>query len=153
MLRLFITIISLITYLGSYSISEEKRQDLNVLHAMEQELTRSIKKLELEDYIKPYFISYLIKDNEINQIIGRYGAIMLSENDRSRQLFVDVRVGDYDFDNSDNGKSGGSKDVFGKSHIPIDNDIDAIRSIIWQATDSAYKKSLTQYFNKKAKNV
>lgn len=137
----------------SYLFAKESRHDLSVLTAMEQELNRSMKELKLEDYDKPYFISYLIKENTVNQIMAKFGALILSEKSKTRELFVDVRVGDYQLDNSVNGKSGSRLSYKRSSLLPIENDIDAIRAVIWQITDDTYKKSLTQYFNKKAKKV
>lgn len=137
----------------SYLFAKESRHDLSVLTAMEQELNRSMKELKLEDYDKPYFISYLIKENTVNQIMAKFGSLILSEKSKTRELFVDVRVGDYQLDNSVNGKSGSSSSYKRSSLLPIENDIDAIRAVIWQITDDTYKKSLTQYFNKKAKKI
>ncbi len=137
----------------SYLFAKESRHDLSVLTAMEQELNRSMKELKLEDYDKPYFISYLIKENTVNQIMAKFGSLILSEKSKTRELFVDVRVGDYQLDNSVNGKSGSSSSYKRGRLLPIENDIDAIRAVIWQITDDTYKKSLTQYFNKKAKKV
>jgi len=148
-------IITLLILFISQSVlfGKQSRSDLTVLTAMEQELKRSMKELKLEDYDKPYFMSYLIKENTVNQIMAKFGSLILSENSKSRELFVDVRVGDYQFDNSVNGKSGSSSSYKRNTLLPIENDIDAIRAIIWQITDDTYKKSLTQYFNKKAKKV
>jgi TldD protein len=133
--------------------AESKRSDAVVLNAMGEELIRSREKLKLDDFEAPYFISYQIKDNTFYSIKGKYGAIIESDKERSRRLFVDVRVGDYEFDNSILGKSGGNLTSFDASFIPIDNNIDAIRTVLWQATDATYKSALTQYFNKKASYV
>lgn len=144
---------SILLITQSYLFAKESRHDLSVLTAMEQELNRSMKELKLEDYDKPYFISYLIKENTVNQIMAKFGSLILSERSKTRKLFVDVRVGDYQLDNSVNGKSGSSSSYKRSSLLPIENDIDAIRAVIWQITDDTYKKSLTQYFNKKAKKI
>ncbi len=155
-LYLFVLILGLLFSLTKASISAVQakgRSDYIVLQAMEDELMRSQEKLKLEGYETPYFISYQIKDNEYYSIKGKYGAIASSENDRIRRLFVDVRVGNYDFDNSIKGRSGGGVPFHGASDVPVDNDPDAIRAALWQATDLAYKGALTQYFNKKANNV
>ncbi|MBI4228629.1 MAG: TldD/PmbA family protein [Deltaproteobacteria bacterium] len=152
-LRVLSIIIFSLFLIPSISVSESKRGDNVVLNAMEQELNRSWKKLRLDGYEAPYFISYQIKDNAFYIIKGKYGAVIELGNDRTRRLFVDVRVGDYEFDNSILGKSGGSAASFDSSIIPLDNDIDSIRAVLWQATDAAYKDALTQYFNKKAENV
>ncbi len=155
-LYLFLLILGLFFLLTEASISAvqaKDRSDYIVLQAMEDELMRSQEKLKLEGYETPYFISYQIKDNEYYSIKGKYGAIASSENDRIRRLFVDVRVGNYDFDNSIKGRSGGGAPFHDASDVPVDNDPDAIRAALWQATDLAYKGALTQYFNKKANNV
>ncbi|MFB3147196.1 MAG: TldD/PmbA family protein [Thermodesulfobacteriota bacterium] len=155
-LYLFLLILGLFFSFTKVSISAvqaKDRSDYIVLQAMEDELMRSQEKLKLEGYETPYFISYQIKDNEYYSIKGKYGAIASSENDRIRRLFVDVRVGNYDFDNSIRGRSGGGAPFHDASDVPVDNDPDAIRAALWQATDLAYKGALTQYFNKKANNV
>lgn len=120
---------------------------------MSDELTRSMAKLRLEGYEDPYFISYQIKDNTFYEIEAKYGAVVSSSNNRLRRLFVDVRVGDYEFDNSVKGRSGGALPFSGASSVPIDDDPDAIRTVLWQVTDYAYKDALTQYLNKKAGHV
>lgn len=130
-----------------------QRSDTVVLTAMRDELERSQKKLKLEGYEDPYFISYQIKDNSFFSIEGKYGAIVSSDKSRIRRLFVDVRVGDYRFDNSMKGRSGGGIPFDGASSVPLDNDPDAIRTALWQVTDYAYKEALAQYLNKKAVNV
>ena len=128
----------------------EERGDITVINAMSDELGRSQKKLKLEGYEAPYFISYQIKDNAYTSIQGKYGAIVDSDTNRIRRLYVDVRVGDYEFDNSVRGRSGGLVPFHDASSVPLDNDPDAIRAVLWQATDHAYKEALTQDFNKKA---
>lgn len=130
-----------------------RRSDALVLDAMSDELTRSMGKLRLEGYEDPYFISYQIKDNNFYEIEAKYGAVVSSTKNRIRRLFVDVRVGDYEFDNSIKGRSGGGLPFSGSSSVPIDDDPDAIRTVLWQVTDYAYKDALTQYLNKKAGHV
>lgn len=154
--NLYIPTLLLILFIPFLTVSvaeESERTDLIVLQAMEAELNRSQNELKLEDYETPYFISYQIKDNEFYSIKGKYGAIVSSDNDRIRRLYVDVRVGDYDFDNSIKGRSGGRAPFHDAFNVPLDDDPDAIRAALWQVTDHAYKEALTQYFNKKANNV
>ncbi|MGH7807297.1 MAG: TldD/PmbA family protein [Thermodesulfobacteriota bacterium] len=150
-----LSILLIILCASSHSNGEakEQRSDLDVIKAMQEELNRSWQKLRLEGYESPYFISYQIKDNAFYSIEGKYGAVVSSDSDRVRRLFVDVRVGNYEFDNSIRGQSGGKVPFYNASYIPVDNDVDAIRTVLWQATDYAYKEALTQYFNKKANYI
>ena len=133
--------------------ANQSRSDTIVLKAMEQELNRSMSKLKLENYDKPYFMSYLVKENTVNQLMAKFGSLIVSESSKTRELFVDVRVGNYQFDNSENGQTGSSQSYKRNNYLPVENDIDGIRAVIWQVTDDTYKKALTQYFTKKAKKV
>jgi predicted Zn-dependent protease len=154
-MKLRVSFILLLLYLITPSVvkPEEQRSDMVVIKAMEEELKRSWGMLRLDGYEAPYFISYQIKDNTYYSIKGKYGAIVSSENNRARRLFVDVRVGNYHFDNSIRGKSGGGVPFHDASYAPVDNNADAIRTVLWQVTDYAYKQALTQYMNKKASYV
>ncbi|NIP37957.1 MAG: TldD/PmbA family protein [Candidatus Dadabacteria bacterium] len=152
MKKLILTVLILIIS-GSFVIAKQSRTDTAVLKAMELELERSMNKLKLENYDKPYFMSYLVKENTVNQLMAKFGSLIVSDSSKTRELFVDVRVGDYEFDNSVNGQSGSSQSYKRSNFLPIENDIEAIRAVIWQITDDTYKKSLTQYFTKKAKKV
>ena len=153
LLFLLFVIASPLTGAAGSSDVQAERGDIVVLTAMKDELGRSQKKLKLEGYEDPYFISYQIKDNAYYTIEGKYGAIVSSDRSRIRRLFVDVRVGDYGFDNSIGGRSGGGIPFDGASSVPLDNDPAAIRTVLWQVTDFAYKEALAQYLNKKAENV
>src|ERR1700740_3153765 len=104
-LSVFFLVMSLV--FPSLIKSQEQRSDMIIIKAMKEELNRSWEKLRLDNYESPYFISYQIKDNTYYNIKGKYGAIISSDSDRTRRLFVDVRVGNYSFDNSVVGKSGG----------------------------------------------
>ncbi len=154
--NLYIPTLLLSLLISSFTVSiaqESERSDLVVLQAMQGELTRSQNELKLEGYETPYFISYQIKDNEFYSIKGKYGAIASSDSNRIRRLYVDVRVGDYGFDNSIKGRSGGRLGFHDSFDVPIDNNPEAIRAALWQVTDHTYKEALTQYFNKKANKV
>ena len=98
-------------------------------------------------------MSYLVKENTVNQLMAKFGSLIVSESSKTRELFVDVRVGNYQFDNSENGQTGSSQSYKRNNYLPVENDIDGIRAVIWQVTDDTYKKALTQYFTKKAKKV
>src|SRR3989304_1343700 len=123
----FILLLSLNLIFPSLLKPQEQKSDMVVIKAMEEELRRSWEKLRLDGYESPFFISYQIKDNTYYSIKGKYGAIVSSDNNRARRLFADVRVGNYDFDNSIRGKSGGGVPFYDASYAPIDKNIDVKR--------------------------
>lgn len=115
-----------------------------VLEAMEQELFRSMKGLGEKGSPPPYFISYSIKETQYARISASYGALRYSSKDRSRLLDVDVRVGDYNLDNSHRAR--GRYDYSYRRRrvisIPVEDDLDAIKSVLWLETDNMYNAAV-----------
>jgi len=132
-----------------------------VVRAMKDELARSMKKLQLENLQKPYFIAYRMTDLDSCTVTASFGALVSSEcpaaeRGRRRMLSVEVRVGDYNRDNTNFyafqlGVAGVVRNfVIGGMGISIDDNYDEIRRQLWVATDSGYKEALDVYAKKKA---
>ncbi|PYO25420.1 MAG: peptidase U62, partial [Gemmatimonadetes bacterium] len=91
-----------------------------------------------------YFLSYEITEAHTLNVAGSFGAITQSGERRHRALGVDLRVGDYRFDNTHPLRGGLPGRAFmgfgeGMAEIPVDDDPDAIRAAVWYATDRKYK--------------
>ena len=112
---------------------------------MQEELTRSINLLE-EQPVAPYFLSYEITETQGITVRASFGALTYSDESRGRQLDIDLRVGDYAFDNTHQVRGGPSNwsDRYSMIEIPIEDDPDAIRSVLWYHTDKKYKRALEQ---------
>ncbi len=125
-----------------------------VMRAMRDELKRSVEELQFKDLEKPYFIQYTVLDEDEYSGEATFGAITSSSRNRDRVLGVQVRVGGYDFDNSEfvaAGPLGGGAAPNGILQVTvIDDDYAAIRHALWLATDNAYKQSVEQLARKKA---
>ena len=127
----------------------------DVLNGMRGELDRSASRLRLQGYESPYFIGYTVRDYEAYDVAGKFGAVYQNNHARQRQTYVEVRVGDYQFDNFAN-ESGGEPmfdlNDFEKyapsTDAPIDNDMQALRGTLWLLTDYKYKRALAA-LNKK----
>ncbi len=131
---------------------------LALLDGMRAELERSQKELKLGDHGPPYFISYQVKDYDQREVSARFGALFTDGSWRDRQVYVDVRVGSYELDNSaDQGMEFGFT-TRGTSYItrktaPIDDDVTALRTSLWLITDERYKQALFDFLKKKGDNV
>jgi len=129
-----------------------------VLDAMRAELDRSMERLRLQGYEAPYFIGYQVKDVSTFEIGGRYGAVYDDVERRDRNLFADVRVGNYGFDSSGTDDAvlilgGESPSWYAPKDAPLDGDVSALRNSLWLLTDEKYKEALSAYLKKKAKDV
>lgn len=126
-----------------------------VLKAMAEEMERNKERLRLQGYEAPYFIAYSLRDTDRYYISGKAGAVFQSNRLRSRYIYVDVRVGDYDLDSSHD------TDVFFDSTgrfvptnlAPLDHSESALRRVLWLLTDYKYKTALVSYLKVKGKLV
>jgi len=110
-----------------------------VLTAMEQELERSMTALGPADPAA-YFIGYTITEQQQAEVMGSNGALLSSQEARSRWLEAQVRVGSYDLDNTR--KVGGRERSFqasAGSPVPIEDDVAVLRRAIWLETDRQYR--------------
>jgi len=117
-----------------------------VLDAMKAELDRSLKLLG-EQEVPPYFLSYEITETHGVFVGASFGALSSSDESRQRVLDLDLRVGDYSLDNTRPIRDDLFSSVFrgfGPTSIPVDDEPDAIRSILWAETDRNYKSALEQ---------
>ncbi len=117
-----------------------------VSKALVEELRRAKEALGQKGNPPPYFISYQVMEVESTLISASYGALRLSATNRARLLDVDVRVGDYRLDNTHRLRGDGATDYTGgytqPVSLPIEDDVDAIKSAIWLKTDEKYKEAV-----------
>jgi TldD protein len=124
-----------------------------VLRAMTDELRRSVSELQFKDLDKPYFIQYIVLDQEQYRASATFGALTGSVTNQARYVQAQVRVGDYDFDNSEfvtGGGFQGAPPTGITSQTVIDNDYDALRHELWLVTDASYKQAVEQLARKRA---
>ncbi len=127
-----------------------------ILKAMTDELGRSRDSLRLSGYEAPYFIAYTIRDSDRTYISGKFGSIFQSQTFENRSAQVDVRVGDYDMDSSEDQESFfNPRQKFIPNNIaPLDDRSEnALRRVLWLLTDYRYKAGLMSYLTVKSKTV
>jgi hypothetical protein len=121
-----------------------------VLKAMHDELqhSRGLDSVNLE---KPYFISYTIEDGTNFGAIASLGGIIGTSSTRFRAPRVEVRVGSYQFDNTNYVGSGtGFGSRYNIDRFPLENPYTVLRRYLWLATDQAYKSAVEAMARKRA---
>lgn len=116
-----------------------------LLQAMREELNRSVDLLKRQP-VPPYFLSYEITETHLIRIGASFGALSYNNERRSRMLDMDLRVGDYALDNTHpvRGSITSRSDRYSRIRIPIEDDVDAVRAVLWYHTDKKYKRALEQ---------
>ncbi|HUU97037.1 MAG TPA: metallopeptidase TldD-related protein [Phycisphaerae bacterium] len=140
---------------GLEAVALQPDEDV-VMQALAAELERSMT-LQLEDLQSPYFVQCAVDDRESYRISATCGAIVTSDDGRSRNLAADIRVGSYDFDSTNFAGGGGGgfggrgrRGGGGVTALPIEDSYSAIRQATWLATDSAYKTAVETFARKQA---
>jgi predicted Zn-dependent protease len=110
---------------------------------MKAELDRSREKFKTQP-IPPYFLSYEITESHSINVMSSFGRIDSSGENRYRQLSIDLRVGDPALDNTHEIRGQMQRFNYSSASIPLDNDPDAIRAVLWYQTDKQYKAALEQ---------
>src|SRR5262245_58284310 len=149
-----VTVLLLSNGIVARTASAQKAAPGPVTQALEQEIKRAFELLKQKGFPAPYFISYSVRENDNVTIEASLGALKTSQKDRSRLLDVDVRVGDYQLDSTHQirGQRGSNTGPAFSYPVlmPIDNDIDALRSVIWLETDQKYKAAVERFIQVRA---
>ncbi len=127
-----------------------------LLKAMEGELTRSFELLEHAEETSLYFLQYAVTDEHKLNISASYGAIEKDEVKRRRYLTVDARVGSYKLDNTHEIRGAGFDFYMYMPHeaeLPLEDNSDAIKSIIWKETDRAFKQARERFIKVKTDEI
>jgi predicted Zn-dependent protease len=130
-----------------------------LLRAMRTELDRSFAELKSHGDPAPYFMAYEAVDGRAVVVAAEFGALLQSDDVRTRDLDVDVRVGDPKLDNTHALRDKGAFSPHrsgAATAIPVEDDPDALRAAMWLATDQRYKDAaerLVKVKSERALNV
>jgi hypothetical protein len=116
-----------------------------VLQAMRDELQHS-QGLDSVNLEKPYFVSYTVEDADVFEASASLGGLIGTTSSRFRVPRIQVRVGSYQFDNTNYVGSGGESG----GHFPIENAYMVLRRDLWLSTDEAYKLAVEAMARKRA---
>ncbi len=116
-------------------------------------MRRSVRGLKEKGDPAPYFLSYLVTEKEQVRINASRGMLQHRTRNRARWLDVEVRVGDYEFDNTRQIRGG--RDGFERfwssraAALPIEDDLTALRQMLWLETDKKYKEAVESFIQVK----
>ncbi|MEO0165833.1 MAG: metallopeptidase TldD-related protein [candidate division WOR-3 bacterium] len=118
----------------------------SILNTMDEELNRSYKILQSTKPFPVYFIQYEIVDEHQIVINATLGVIVEEQENRHRYLDVDLRVGSYKLDNYHEIRGAEESEWWTTpAEVPIDDNPEALRLILWTETDKKFKSAQERY--------
>lgn len=110
-----------------------------LMATVQQELDREMSILAKADP-PAYFMGYTVTDTKRSEVTGSNGALLNSQENRSRWLEAQVRVGSYDLDNTHRVGNGQPEQPgsFGEA-IAVEDDPGVLRRAMWRETDMQYR--------------
>jgi TldD protein len=121
-----------------------------LLQAMRDEIERS-RELTVSDLQAPYFVQYVIDQADSLSLGASLGGLVARYRTQFRSPQVQVRVGNYSFDNSNfSSGSRGRDSGYSQGSFPTEDSYSEMRRYLWLETDSAYKSAVETLSRKRA---
>ena len=124
-----------------------------LLTILKSELQREITELNKQE-TPPYFVSLMVTEQHYMGVSASFGTLTGSNTSSRRYLTVFVRVGDYDFDNTHEIRGDRFNQYFSNQRMlinfPLDDNEEAIRSVVWREINQRYRQAAESYAKVKA---
>lgn len=124
-----------------------------VIQALWEELDRCMGVLRKQSD-PAYFLSYEVSDLNNLSLEANLGALRSNNSSRARYLDIEIRIGDYAFDNTHQIRGGrGAVSAAPYSDpiaMPIEDNMEALKSVIWMETDRRYNAAIERWIQVKA---
>ena len=132
-----VTLLLIASGSGSSRLHGASSQTLAILQS---ELQRNFQVLRKEPS-PAYYMAYTLHDEHSTRIVSSLGALERSDDSRDRFATVEVRVGDYDLDNTHpiRGDTRATSPRLNQVSLPLADDEKPIRLALWRATDRSFK--------------
>lgn len=137
----------IIIFLISFGFVFAQNTDIpKIVKISEKEIARAMQELKSNPN-PPYFLEYYITETKNYRIASSFGATESKSIDSNRMLDIQIRVGDYKFDNTHliRGNPLNFSSSFGRIELPYSDDDKLIAKTMWFATDKAYKNAIERY--------
>jgi len=139
-------------YTGLYTQAELGK----IRRYLKEELKRSMKSLKQPGKPGVFYLSYLFRNQRVEKIWGRLGAVNRHRTQSANTVFCDVRVGSYQYDNLTNGGLNDNSDREESAdyiYMPSEIKEDAFKFSLWKLTDACYREAAEQFYDKKSKEL
>jgi TldD protein len=133
---------------AALAFSQPPPADDVILQALRSELERS-RLLEIPGIGKPYYVEFSVEDIKSGGVLSSLGALVSVVEDHNRNGRVQLRAGNYAFDNTNYVFTDAFTGQFA-GRVPLDNDYLTLRRAFWLAADRHFKGAAESFARKRA---
>lgn len=133
-----------------------KADALRLARWLQQENERAMAGIRLPGLPRPYFLSYLVRDEHVVRVRAKFGTIHSESNYVRRSCLADLRVGSHRYDQV---QSGGLQDndkeaeSYEYVELPIGDQEDGVRHALWRLTEARFREAVDAYLQRKSHEV
>lgn len=151
LIKLFLSGLLLLNCSGIFAQEQEDR----LLQLMKQELKYNMEQLKKQENA-PYYMNMRTMDDYTLTVTSKFGAVAATNENHTRMLIPQIRLGSPELDNFKYNSQGGSAGAHAQGArgviLPLRNEAtDAIREAIWRETLKRYEFARNMYDQTKTK--
>jgi TldD protein len=113
--------------------------------------------IKLQGYPAPYYCSLTYRYTDYFTTSASYGSTYRTSNTDRADIYCDIRVGTYKYDQTSEGGLRDHEDELESYHhvnVPTDvKELQGMRSSIWKLTEYKFKEALSTYRDKEAQKI
>lgn len=127
-----------------------------LIPVLRKDLRRSMK-MHLPGFPRIYYMSFLLRDTQWFNTWAGGGSVFRRRSNHTRNVYCDIRVGSYRYDQVTNGGLNDNDDEqesYSYVSVPIDDkDHGGLRLCLWRLADAKYREAVQDYSSRKSAGV
>ncbi|MCI5066361.1 TldD/PmbA family protein [bacterium] len=131
----------------------QKRQIHSIIDILKRD-SRRVLKMRVPGFPSPYFCSFLLRDVKWFNTWASSGSTYRRRSDHTRNVYGDLRVGSYRYDQViDGGLDDNDDERESYSHVTVpidDTDYSGLRFALWRLSEAKFREACTDYSDRRA---
>lgn len=119
--------------------------------------SRRALRMKVSGFPRPYYCSFLLRDINWFNTWASAGSTYRKRSDHTRNVYCDLRVGSYRYDQTTNGGlNDNDEELESMNHIsaPIDDRVhDGLRLALWRLSEAKFREALSDYSTKESNRI
>jgi predicted Zn-dependent protease len=134
----------------------QKRQIDSIIDILKRD-TKRVLKMRVPSFPSPYYCSFLLRDVKWFNTWASSGSTYRRRSDHTRNVYCDIRVGSYRYDQVTEGglfDNDDERDSYHHVTVPIDDiDYSGLRVALWRLSESKFREACADYSDRRAASL